>query len=220
MTFRHLLSGALHRTGFAVVAVLALAAQAGAAPLMNLSDAQRTTVRQIGNYVSSLATLQGRFTQLGPNGEFTEGTFFLQRPGKMRFEYAPPNPVLVVADGFWVGIEDRKKKRTEKYPLSATPLNLLLDEKVDLLQNARIVGFEESDEAIAITLEDQVGDAPGQLTLYFGKPDLALKQWTVIDAQGLTTQVSFFDLVSGTKLNQRLFLINDHLEIDHSSDRK
>jgi len=176
-----------------------------------LTQEQIATVRQINSYINGLSSLKGRFTQLGPNAEFTEGAFYLQRPGRMRFEYAPPNPTLVIADGFWVGIEDRALRSTQKYPLATTPLSLLLDEKVDLLKEARIVGFEDRDGEIALTVEAKSSSTPGRLTLIFGGPNFALKQWKVLDAQGLTTEVAVFDLVSGLRLDPKLFWIDDNL---------
>ena len=199
--------------GAAIWAVLALAAAfpAAARPPIALSEEQIGVVRQINAYINALGSLKGRFTQIGPSGEFAEGDFYLQRPGRMRFEYARPNPILVIADGFWVGIEDRSLRSTQKYPLVTTPLSLLLGERVDLIKDARIVGFEDRDGHIAVTVEANAGTTPGELTLIFGGPLMTLKQWTVVDAQGLTTQVAVFDLVQGVDLNPKLFWINDHL---------
>ena len=199
--------------GAAIWAVVALAAAspATARPAIALSADQIGVVRQINAYINALRSLKGRFTQIGPSGEFAEGDFYLQRPGRMRFEYAKPNPILVIADGFWVGIEDRKLRSTQKYPLITTPLSILLGERVDLIKDTRIVGFEDRDGDIAVTVEASSGTTPGELTLIFSGPTLTLKQWTVVDAQGLTTQVAVFDLVLGLNLDPKLFWINDNL---------
>ena len=210
--------------GFLAVACVACCVSGGASGLAaeptSLTQPQLERVRQISDYVNSLTTLQGRFTQIGPGGNFTEGEFFLQRPGKIRFDYAPPNPVLVISDGWWVGIEDRKKKRTEKYPLATTPLSILLDDEVDLVADTKIVAFDESEDVVSLTLEDSVGTATGLLTLYFGKPDLSLQQWTVIDAQGLQTEVSLFDLVKGGTFEPSLFRIDDNVTINNERGNK
>jgi outer membrane lipoprotein-sorting protein len=196
----------------AVLAIVALAVlPAQARTSIKLSDEQIAIVREINAYINSLGSLKGRFTQIGPEGEFAEGNFYLQRPGRMRFEYSPPNPILVIADGFWVGIEDRKLQSTQKYPLITTPLSLLLKKHLDLFKDARIVGFDRSYDDIEVTLEASSGDTPGRLTLVFGGPIFTLKQWTVVDAQGLTTQVAVFDLVAGLNLDPKLFWINDNL---------
>ena len=203
-------------TAAAMWTVLALVAilPAHARPSIALSEDQIGIVRQINAYINGLESLKGRFTQIGPSGEFAEGDFYLQRPGRMRFEYAPPNPILVIADGFWVGIEDRQLRSTQKYPLITTPLSLLLGNHVDLLKEARIVGFEDRGGDIAVTVVALSGTTPGELTLIFGGPIFSLKQWTVVDAQGLTTQVAVFDLVLGLDLNPKLFWINDNLIVN------
>lgn len=199
--------------------LLAAAIPANTRPGIELSAEQIATVHEINAYMNGLGSLKGRFTQIGPSGEFTEGDFYMQRPGRMRFEYAPPNPILVIADGSWVGIEDRKLQSTQKYPLFTTPLSLLLGKKVDLFKEARIIAFDDSAGDIAVTFEAKSGTTPGQLTLIFGKPDISLKRWTVIDAQGLTTEVTIFDIVSGLSLNPKLFWIDDHLLIDMNEQR-
>lgn len=182
-----------------------------AAQEIALDAEQQVTLRKINTYLNALNTMRGRFTQLGPSGEFTEGDFYLQRPGKIRFEYSPPNPILVIADGFWVGIEDRKLRDTQKYPLAATPLRLLLEKHVDIGREARIVGFKEQGGDTVLTLEARSRTTPGRLTLVLGGPSFALKQWIVIDAQGLRTEVSLFDLVADVQLDPKLFWINDNI---------
>lgn len=183
-------------------------------PAEGLSEQQITQVRQINAYFNSLTSVRGRFTQLGPGGEFSEGAFFLLRPGKMRFEYEPPNPILVISDGAWVGIEDRRLRSTQKYPLATTPLSLMLADRVDLFAQARIVAVEERAGDVAVTVRARAGTTPGELTLIFGGADFSLKSWIVVDAQGLRTEVSLFDLVRGASLDPRLFWINDNLIFD------
>lgn len=180
---------------------------------------QYDAVRKVDDYINSITTLQGHFTQLSPDGQISRGRFFMQRPGKLRFEYAPPNPILVIADGYWVGIENREEQRTEKYPLSNTLFSLLLEERVALMNQARITRIEETEARLSITLEDRGEEMPGRITLSFSNPDMTLRKWTVLDAQGLTTHVNFFDLTRDVQLDPRLFQINDHLELNHGTGR-
>ena len=185
--------------------------QARSTPL----DPQQTAVLdRVNGYFNALVHLQGRFTQIGPNGGFSEGRFYISRPGKVRFEYEAPNPLLIVSDGFWVGIEDRKLKTTDKYPLSATPLSLLLDERVNLREEANIIDAREDEGFLSITFEANSGSSPGQLTLIFGSDDLMLRQWVVLDAQGLRTEVSLFDQVAGAPIDPKLFWIKDNAVYD------
>ncbi len=183
-------------------------------PVLSPEAERAAIIDRVNGYFNALQHLHGRFSQIGPNGEFSEGVFYLERPGKIRFEYALPNPLLVVADGFWVGIEDRNMKTTDKYPLAATPLSLLLEERVDLNEEASIIDAREEEGFISVTFEDSGGAAPGQLTLVFGSEDLMLRQWIVLDAQGLRTEVSVFDLVVGTPVDPTLFWIADNATYD------
>lgn len=209
----HALTGLVALAGLLLAG--ALAARADSA--VPLTPEQRQTVADIDAYLNGLRSVKGRFTQIGPNGEFSEGDFFLVRPGRIRFDYADPNPILVVADGFWVGIQDRKLNTVEKYPLAATPLRLLLSDNVDLLKDARLTDFQSEPGQIRLTLEDPRGTAPGQLTVILGEPSLTLKQWVVIDAQGLRTEVTLFDLVTDATLSKRLFFIDDSGLYDRST---
>ena len=91
----------------------------------------------------------------------------MQRPGKLRFDYAPPSTLRLVADGHFLAIEDSSLKTVEKYPLESTPFRLLLGDGVDLARDARIVGVESDEGSLAISLEDKGGEAAGQIKLYF-----------------------------------------------------
>src|SRR5262249_40667205 len=108
--------------GVAVLASLFLAAAtAGAANTDGLSEAQLAVVKKLGDYFNSLTTMKGEFTQVSPKGNVSAGVFYISKPGKMRFEYAPPNPFVIVSDGRWVTVKNNAKNRADQYPLSATP---------------------------------------------------------------------------------------------------
>ena len=102
----------------------------------------------------------------------------MQRPGKIRFDYAPPSALRIVADGSHLAIEDSDLKTVEKYPIQSTPFRLLLSEAVDLARDARIVGVESQEGTLAVTLEDKSGDAAGSIRLVFESgTELRLKEW-------------------------------------------
>jgi len=192
----------------AVTLILGGLMQGSSAQTVLSPEAERAAIiDRVNGYFNTLQHLHGRFSQIGPNGEFSEGVFYLERPGKIRFEYALPNPLLVVADGFWVGIEDRNMKTTDKYPLAATPLSLLLEERVDLNEEASIIDAREEEGFISVTFEDKRGAAPGQLTLVFDAETIRLKEWVVVDGQGYQTRISVSDLITGIKQNPSLFYI-------------
>lgn len=141
------------------------------------------------------------------------GRFYVQRPGKIRFDYAPPSSLRIVADGAFLAIEDSDLKTVEKYPIKSTPFRLLLADAVDLGRDARIVGVESQEGTIAISLEDNSGDASGSIKLIFDNgPDLQLKQWQITDAQGLTTQVTVNDVVSGRKVAADFFTSTENFQ--------
>ena len=130
----------------------------------------------------------------------------MQRPGRIRFDYAPPSALRIVADGAFLAIEDSDLKTVEKYPIKSTPFRLLLTDAVDLGRDARIVGVESEEGTLAISLEDNGGDAAGTIKLTFDNgPELRLKQWLITDAQGLTTQVTVDNIVSGRKVAADFF---------------
>jgi outer membrane lipoprotein-sorting protein len=179
------------------------AAQA-ATPL--IGEEQVKAVQRINTYFNSITNLQGSFEQIDSNNKRSAGRFYVQRPGKIRFDYAPPSGLRIVADGRFLAIEDSDLKTVEKYPIQSTPFKLLLTEAVDLGRDARIAGVESQEGTLAISLQDKSGDAAGSIRLLFETgPELQLKQWTIIDAQGLTTRVTVNDVVSGRKVAADFF---------------
>ncbi len=180
--------------------------QANAAPTPLIGDKQAQAVQRINTYFNGITNLQGRFEQVDPNNKRSNGRFYVQRPGKIRFDYAPPSALRIVADGAFLAIEDSSLKTVEKYPIKSTPFRLLLAANVDLGRDARIVGVESQQGSLAISLEDKAGDAAGRIKLVFDAgPELTLKQWQIIDAQGLTTSVTVTDVVTGRRVAADFF---------------
>jgi outer membrane lipoprotein-sorting protein len=174
---------------------------------------QVLAVERINAYFNSITNLQGSFEQLDSNNKRTSGRFYVQRPGKLRFDYAPPSALRIVADGHFLAIEDSDLKTVEKYPLKSTPFRLLLKEAVDLGRDARIIGVEAEEGILAIALEDKSGEASGQIKLSFQTdPELQLKQWIITDAQGLTTRVEISDVVTGRKVATDFFSSKDSFQ--------
>jgi outer membrane lipoprotein-sorting protein len=151
--------------------------------------------------------LQGDFTQISPKGNLSRGVFFISKPGKMRFEYAPPNPFLIVADGTWLTIKNRAMEKGDQFPLSETPLRLVLANEVDLLKDTNILGFDESDGLTSVTLEDKESVLGGQLILVFDQNANALQQWVIVDSKGRRTTVSLDNIVTDVKPDPQLFVV-------------
>lgn len=192
---------------FSAALGLSIAPGAVASKPIQLTDQQAGSVQKISDYINSFKNLQGEFTQISPKGNMSRGVFFISKPGKMRFEYAPPNPFLIVADGKWLTIKNRAKEKGDQFPLSETPLRLVLGEKVDLLKETDILAFEEADGLTSVTLEDKGGSLGGKLVLIFDQNRKALQQWVVIDGKGRKTTVSLENLVPGVKPDPKLFVV-------------
>ena len=176
----------------------------GPTPLIGAQ--QDAAVQRINAYFNGLTNLQGNFEQIDSNNKHTKGRFYVQRPGKIRFDYEPPSSLRIVADGHFLAIEDSDLKTIEKYPLESTPFRLLLGDGVDLARDARVVGVESDDASLAISLQDKSGDAAGQIKLYFDTtPEMKLRQWVITDAQGLATTVTVSDIMPGRKVAADFF---------------
>lgn len=183
------------------------------APTPLIGEEQDKAVKRINDYFNGITNLQGRFEQIDPSDKRSAGRFYVQRPGKIRFDYAPPSALRIVADGHSLAIEDSDLKTVEKYPIKSTPFRLLLAEAVDLGRDARIVGVESQEGTLAISLEDKSGDAAGRIKLFFeSESDLQLKEWLITDAQGLTTRVIVNDVVTGRKVAADFFTSKDSFQ--------
>lgn len=187
--------------------ILAFAAQASAAKSIELTAEQTASIQEIASYINGFTTLQGEFTQISPKGKMSKGIFYISKPGKMRFEYAPPNPFLIVADGTWLTVKNRKKEKGDQYPLSETPLRLVLNQDVDLIQDTNILAYEEADGLATITVEDKDTLMGGKLVLVFDRKRKALQQWIVVDSKGRQTTVSLENIVAGIDPDPQLFVV-------------
>ena len=170
---------------------------------------QKAQAAKVSAYLSSLQTLVGNFVQVGPDGAKTKGDFYIQKPGKLRFEYEPPNPIDVVADGSSLVVRDRKLATQDIYPLSQTPLRFLLSDRIDLLKDTNVVNVTADDIYISVTIEEkQALIGTSRLMLMIGAKDGQLKQWTVTDPQGYDTTVAVYNLDASKKVDPGLFKID------------
>jgi len=172
-------------------------------------DKQKAQAAKISNYLSSLQTVVGNFVQVGPDGSKTKGQFYIQKPGKVRFEYEAPNPIAIVADGSMVAVRDRNLATQDLYPLSQTPLRYLLSDRIDLMKDTNVVSVTADDLYISITIEErQLLTGTSRLMLMVGAKDGQLKQWTVTDPQGYDTTVAVYNLDTSRKIDPGMFKID------------
>lgn len=180
-----------------------------AQPPIVLTPDQIRLLGKINTYLNSLIHLQGRFVQTDHRNEEKRGRFYVRRPGRLRFDYSAPSKLRIVSDGQYLSIEDHDLMTVDKFPLDATPIQLLLGEDVDLTRDAVILDMRQDDTAAVIVLKDKSGNSPGQLQLYFKRPELELYEWIITDAQGLDTRIQLADLVAGNEKSEEFFQASD-----------
>jgi outer membrane lipoprotein-sorting protein len=170
---------------------------------------QKAQAAKVSSYLSSLQTLVGNFVQVGPDGSRTRGEFYIQKPGKVRFEYDEPSPIAIIADGSSVAVRDRKLATQDIYPLSQTPLRYLLSDRIDLLKDTNVVSVTADDVFVSVTIEEkQALIGTSRLMLMIGAKDGQLKQWTVTDPQGYDTTVAVYNLDTSKKVDPGMFKID------------
>jgi len=190
---------------------LAAAIALSATPLIALqapAQAQATDAAQrIADHFSSVRSMSGEFVQFGPRGEQTGGKFFLERPGKIRFNYEAPSNFKVISDGQSVVILNSKMRTSDLYPLSKTPLKLLLDDRIDLSGN-KVKSVTEEDDLTTIKLSDKQVFGNSTITMMFDPKSYDLRQWTITDTQGKDTTVMVFNVKVGGSFPADTFKID------------
>jgi len=184
------------------VAVMALVIYAGAA------SAQQLSLRQISDYLNGLQTAQGGFTQINADGTLSTGQIYIKRPGRIRFEYNPPEEAMVLAGGGQLAIFDpRSNTGPDRYPLSRTPLSILLRENVNLEAENMVTNLTSDGTTTTVTAQDPDNPQYGNLQLVFTANPVELRQWIVTDDLGTQTTVILNDLVAGGAIRDVLFNI-------------
>ncbi len=187
-------------------AALLAAAAPVAAPL---TPQDRADLQRVEVYLNGIRTLKAHFLQVAPDGSTSEGTAWMQRPGRMRFQYDPPSPLLLVAGHGLFVYYDRELRQVTNIPLGETPLGILLSDQVTLAGAVTVTGFERLPGQIQVTLVRTRSPGDGSLTLVFSDDPLALRQWVVVDAQRRETRVTLYDVELGGAFDQHMFTLVD-----------
>lgn len=173
-------------------------------PLVFENETDGAVAEKLISYIEDLDTLSGDFTQIAPSGAISSGRFYLRRPGLLRFEYDPPTPLLIVANGGLVYVRDEDLETTDSYPVGKTPLKFLLSKKIDR-DDAQVVNVDRGVDSVAVTFSSANEETEGELTLITEAPDFALRRWIVRDEQGGLTVVTLDNVKTGIQLASNLF---------------
>lgn len=169
--------------------------------------------------LNNTRSFTGRFTQYGADGTVDTGVIYLKKPGKMRFEYDAPNPLLIVSDGVTLIQQDRALETSDRVPLSATPLNFFLKEDVNLARDTEVTSLIKNAADIRVTAQDGSGEMDGDITMIFDARTLSFKAWNIGDSFGGVTRVVLSDLKYNQRVDPRKFILRDDTRRDRRRDR-
>lgn len=170
--------------------------------------AEKIGLGDLNRYLNGLTTVEVPFTQVNADGTISKGHLFIKRPGRVRFEYDSPDRSLVIAGGGQVAIFDAKSNQPPaQYPLSRTPLSLILDANVDLARAKMVVGYVEQDATTRLVVQDPAHPGYGTIELVFTSDPVELRQWVITDDLGSQTTVILGEMQKGGNLPPSLFSI-------------
>ena len=185
--------------------LLVPAIAAAAAVPVQLTPQDTLELQRIAAYLNGIRTMTAGFQQVANNGAISQGKLWVARPGRMRFEYAPPNPITLLADSDNVYYWDKELNQVSKYELRSTPAWFLLRDPISFGADVMVTGFEHIGATVGVTVVESAQPDVGALTLMFTENPLTLRQWIVVDQQGKTTRVTLSDLQFGMALDPKLF---------------
>ncbi|UYN99020.1 MAG: outer membrane lipoprotein carrier protein LolA [Devosia sp.] len=171
-----------------------------------LSAEEQQLINEINVHNSAISTMVGRFLQIDTNGGRTEGTFFLQRPDKIAFRYAPPSREEIVSIGNGFYVLDRREETYYAYPQDSIPLRQFLGSQINLL-NANVVDVTLSDGYISVTVIDETVAGTVQVSLIFDTETKDLAQWTLVEPSGAELTFSLYDVQKGVEIPRSFFSI-------------
>ena len=166
-------------------------------------------IKKVETYLNGLKSLSARFLQVDSEGNGAKGKLYMRRPGRLRFEYDAPSPLLIVADGVWLVLYDKELNQVNRFPLYETPLGVLVDDPVDLREKVQVVAVEKGLGVLRIRIVDRELPDEGWIGITFTEPPMLLRQWKIKDAQGGITALSLTDIRVNRKLEGELFHFSD-----------
>jgi outer membrane lipoprotein-sorting protein len=209
------MNGLSRRRALVIASGLSLAALAGGParaatpPARKLDPADQADVTRVEAYIYGIQTLQSRFLQISGNGGTAEGSFYLSRPGRLRLDYDPPVPILLVTSGSFLVHYDKELKAVTYLPIDSTPAGLLVRERIELAGDVTVTGVNRGPGALRVSVVQTKDATAGRLTLTFSERPFALLNWEVVDAQGLQTRVTLVEPRVGVAIDPALFRFSD-----------
>ena len=175
---------------------------------ITLDARQVEIVKKVNDYFNGIENLKGTFLQTTADNKKMKGRFMMKKPGRIRFEYAPPSRQLIVSDGHQIAIQDLDINTDDRVMVDQTPFRVLLKKDVDLLRDARILEVQEAQDLVIVALQDKSKDTVGKVRLFMAlTPALELKEWVTTDAQGLDTRLEVSSLDKSQQLDAALFKV-------------
>lgn len=185
------------------------------APAVAAPAADRNAIiDRVSKAFTEVKTAQGKFSQVDTEGGIKSGAFYINRPGKIRFDYTAPEPMHIVSDGTSVSLEEPKRKAWDSFPLSSTPLHLFLRSNVDLKRDGSVTDVTTQNGSHFVTLVDKTGEAEGKMILEFRASDFELLGWRALDGAGAETRVRLTDTKRNVSLKPSLFVVKDPTDAD------
>jgi outer membrane lipoprotein-sorting protein len=185
-----------------------------------LSARDQADIARAEAYLNTIHTLKARFQQIAPDGSISGGEAWIDRPGRMRFQYDPPAPFLLVAGHGLLVFHDSQLQQTSNIPIGRTPLGLLLSDNIKLSGDVTVTNVTRYPGQLQITLQRTATPGDGTLTLIFADNPLALRSWIVVDAQRKETRVSLFDVQTGGSFDSSLFSFVDPRALDSGASHQ
>jgi outer membrane lipoprotein-sorting protein len=193
----------------AVAAALGTGAAQAAPRPAALTPRDQADLQRLAAYLDGIRTMYSRFHQVASNGTVASGQMWIQRPGRMRFEYDPPSPILLIADTWYVYYVDKQLAEMTKVGLKSTPAWFLLRDHIAFDQDLLVTRFERGADVLRITVVEKDQPETGAVTMVFSENPLALRQWTILDQQGKSTTVTLSGPRFGMPLDAKLFVYQD-----------
>ncbi|HYD99261.1 MAG TPA: outer membrane lipoprotein carrier protein LolA [Alphaproteobacteria bacterium] len=201
-TMRALLRSTILAAGLALAGAGAVAGT----PKIPATPENKADLARIEQYLTGIRSMQARFLQQAGGGGLSEGTVYLERPGKMRFEYDPPSTTQIVADGTWLFFWDGELKQITQVPLGSTLADFIVRSEPSFTQGVTVTGLERGAGTIEVTLVSDEDPDAGTLSLIFSDAPLELKKWRIVDSQGVPTEVALLDPAIGLPLDRKKFV--------------